>query len=154
MSLTAKVARFLQLTRENKRLFLAALLWLPLVGLGLRLFRFRTLQAFCARRRRLHVRGPGPEEAAYQAGQVARMVSAAARHGLYRGTCLPVALTVQRLLGRRGIVVELRLGVRTKDGKLEAHAWIEHLGLPVAGLEDVDGGFAPFEPATDAGTPP
>jgi hypothetical protein len=42
--------------------------------------------------------------------------------------CLTRALALARLLGRRGIVTDLRIGVRTEDGRLEAHAWVESMG--------------------------
>jgi hypothetical protein len=43
-----------------------------------------------------------------------------------REDCLPRALTISRLLSRRGVATTFRLGVRR--GPFEAHAWVEHRG--------------------------
>jgi hypothetical protein len=78
------------------------------------------------------------------------MVALAVRRGPFRAKCLPAALTLQTLLARAGIASELRLGVRKRGTRLEAHAWIEHRG--VALMEEganVHAGFAPFEGAID-----
>jgi Transglutaminase-like superfamily len=56
----------------------------------------------------------------------ARMVRAAAWHGIGRPTCLEESLALWWLLGRRGIPVELHIGVRKTGEKFEAHAWVEH----------------------------
>ena len=52
----------------------------------------------------------------------------------WRGDCLIRCLAADRLLRRRGLVPEFRIGVRkTEDGALAAHAWIYCQGMPVAG---------------------
>src|SRR5690606_28781079 len=49
-------------------------------------------------------------------------------------TCLVKALTLQVLLARRRILVEVVFGVRMKPGKkLDAHAWVEHRGRILLG---------------------
>lgn len=40
-------------------------------------------------------------------------------------SCLVTALAQQRLLRRYGFSVPLRIGVRKKNGRFEAHAWCE-----------------------------
>lgn len=45
--------------------------------------------------------------------------------------CLPQSLALQALLRRQGLSAELRIGVRRADGKLQAHAWVEHAGSPL-----------------------
>ncbi len=44
--------------------------------------------------------------------------------------CLMRSLVLQRMLARRGVVCRLVIGVRPGE-TLEAHAWIEHGGLPL-----------------------
>lgn len=44
--------------------------------------------------------------------------------------CLIRSLVVTRVLARRGIPSRLVIGVRSKDN-FEAHAWVEHEGLPI-----------------------
>ena len=59
----------------------------------------------------------------------ARHVATAVDAGLgllpVRITCLRRSLTLQRELHRSGIRAALALGVRQRDGRVEAHAWIE-----------------------------
>jgi hypothetical protein len=50
-------------------------------------------------------------------------------------TCLRRALVLQRLLAARGHAVSLNVGVRRQHGALEAHAWIEHRGVPLLEAE-------------------
>ena len=52
-------------------------------------------------------------------------------------TCLKKSLILLRLLRKRGIPAELRLGVRKVDDDFSAHAWIE-----CAGRTLLDGGTA------------
>ena len=53
--------------------------------------------------------------------------------------CLARALTTQLLMKRYGYVPTLQIGVaKGKDGKLEAHAWIEHQGkVAIGNLADL-----------------
>jgi hypothetical protein len=61
-----------------------------------------------------------------------RLVSVAARNHLYPMTCLRRSLALQWLLRRRGIVTQLRLGVQKEERDLNAHAWLEYAGHPIA----------------------
>jgi hypothetical protein len=42
--------------------------------------------------------------------------------------CLARSLTLTRILARRGVASELRIGVRPINQELEAHAWVEWKG--------------------------
>lgn len=53
-------------------------------------------------------------------------------------TCLSRALALQRMLNRRGIAADIRLGVRTDAGQLSAHAWVECQGMTMNGPPDGD----------------
>jgi hypothetical protein len=69
-------------------------------------------------------------------GRAARLVDAVA--ACYPNTtCLKKSLILLRLLRKRGIAAELRLGVRKVDDDFSAHAWIE-----CAGRTLLDGGTA------------
>ena len=49
-------------------------------------------------------------------------------------SCLTQALATQVLLGRRGQVSSLRIGVtRSAEGELKAHAWLESNGEIIIG---------------------
>lgn len=56
---------------------------------------------------------------------------AAARRSFRPVHCLPQALCLRWLLGRRGIASILRIGVLRGHGRLLAHAWVEWEGRPV-----------------------
>jgi hypothetical protein len=50
---------------------------------------------------------------------------------LVRLPCLTRSLTLARILARRGVGADVRIGVRTENGKLLAHAWVEWRGRPL-----------------------
>lgn len=133
---------FLALQGWERRVLLLALFMLPTVALALRLVGLRRLQPMLSRKGG----GDKPQAPARdeldRAVHLARLVAAAARHGLYRATCLPVALTLGWLLDRQGIESALRLGVRKVDGRLEAHAWLECQGIPLIDGPDIGDRFA------------
>jgi hypothetical protein len=61
-------------------------------------------------------------------------VSTAGRIVLGAKPCLPLAMATQWLLGRRGVLTDLRIGVMRGDsGQLEAHAWVEQDGRILIG---------------------
>ena len=71
-------------------------------------------------------------EAAEDAEQITRFLVAVERAGRYvpGGTCLTQSLALARMLRRRGIAAEVRVGVRTDDG-FHAHAWVEVNGVAI-----------------------
>jgi hypothetical protein len=139
----SKVARFLALGGWERSVFLRALVMLPATAAGLRVLGLRRVQAILFAHPRAAASPRGDD--LLHARQVARWVAAAARHGPYRASCLPVSLTLQRLLRERGIDADLRLGVRKATGGLEAHAWVERHGVPIAEATALHERFAAFE---------
>jgi len=110
----------------------AAGLVLPVELALLRRVSLDTLVARLARADRTD-RG-GPET--IDVGRAARLVDAVA--ACYPNiTCLKKSLILLRLLRKRGIPAELRLGVRKVDDDFRSHAWIE-----CAGRTLLDGGTA------------
>ncbi len=71
----------------------------------------------------------GSEPALIKAAR--RMQNASERNSGSGKTCLIRSLALQTILARRGVETDLRIGVRNKDGVMEGHAWLEHLGSPV-----------------------
>lgn len=74
---------------------------------------------------------------------VAPLIAAVSRVSpwIARGeACLPRALALRKMLLRRGVDSELRLGTRHEDdGHFQAHAWLEVCGQVVIGrLPDLD----------------
>ena len=139
----SRLAKFLRLTWPERGLFFLALLLLSMIALGLSLFGFQRTKAALAG---TAVSGATTDNNALsQARQTARIVTAAARYGPYKATCLPIALTLIWLLDRQGIETVLRLGVSKTDARLEAHAWVEYQGLPLNENQDVHERFAAFD---------
>jgi len=60
------------------------------------------------------------------AERIATAVSRVCRHGLLRPECLVRSIALQKMLARHGIEnSRVRLGVRSRDGVFESHAWVE-----------------------------
>lgn len=139
-----RLGKFIALPRAERSMLLAALVGLPLVTAGIRLFGYKRMRALLAGS---EVRLPRPSDSIRaDAERVARMVRLAARHGAVRGTCLSRALLLWRMLSRRGIPSEIRFGVRTDGAAMEAHAWVEQQGYSLDdGFEDHE--FADLDPA-------
>ena len=145
MSTLTNFAKFWRLAPSERALFLVAMVWVAVIGMGLRFVSFRRIQDMLEPVG--GVAGPEPStlDAGVQARKIARLVGAASRHAPYRANCLPTSLALRRMLLCRGIKADLRVGVRkTADGKLEAHAWVEHNGQPLIDKPDVHQRFVPF----------
>lgn len=77
-----------------------------------------------------------------EARRGAMLVAIAARVSPLRISCLPRSVALWRLLRRRGLDAEIRLGVQPAGGDgLAAHAWVEVGGEPVS---DPGEHFSPF----------
>lgn len=144
-SMAENLAKFFKLTGREQRIFLLALILTPAIALGLRLFGLRRVQNVLARGKPVTPVEATNGSNSRSAAEAARLVAAAARHGPYRAGCLPVALTLGWLLQRQGIRTQLRLGVRKAAARLEAHAWIEHQGVPLIDAPEIHDRFAAFE---------
>jgi hypothetical protein len=130
-------------------LLLAVLvLLLPTIGAALRLIGFNRTRALLERCAppipRTGATG-GPPGSRDTAQRIARLVAIAATRGAYRANCLRQSLALWWLLKRRGIEAALRIGVRKEGGALQAHAWVEHEGVPL--------GHGPLDHAPFPGLP-
>jgi Transglutaminase-like superfamily len=144
-SLRHKWRKWQRLTVTERSLFLQATWMLPLVTIALRALSFRNTRALLARlgsspRTRVADKGERMEDLS----RASYLVSLAAKHAIIPATCLPRALTLWWLLNRRGVEVELRVGMRISVGRLESHAWIESEGLPLNDWTEVRNDFTPF----------
>ncbi len=120
---------------------LAASLMLPLAGLTLHVLGVR-------RALRLYAGDPrcGGRSDPEAAERAAREVERAGReYSVYPVNCLVRSLVLVWLLRRRGIAADFRLGVRTLTGRFEAHAWVEHSGVPLGEDADVARAFEAFD---------
>jgi Transglutaminase-like superfamily len=141
----ARLRRFSALPRAAKLDFVRAALLLPLIRMSLR------LRGFCATQRTLQLRiGRGvaalPKAAvADETKLVWRMVLAAGRYSLLKGTCLERSLALWWLLARKGIATQLRIGARKSGEKFEAHAWVERDGVAIGEPDGKHLHYAAFE---------
>ncbi len=139
--------RFSALGRPARSLFLRAIVLLPLVALSLRWRGFRATQAAL---QRFLANDNQQTDAALVRKVVpvtARMVNAADRHGLVHPSCLAKSLTLWWLLGRQGISSCLRIGIRKKEEKFEAHAWVERDGTALNEPDEHHHHYAAFDAA-------
>jgi hypothetical protein len=138
--LAHKLQQFLALTASERRTVLAAMAWLPLFWIGLRALGLQRLQAWLQRK-------PLPRPARLTAAELPRLgqlVNAATHHTLGPANCLTRSLYLWWWLRRRGVDSQVRIGVRIAGSTLEAHAWVEHAGVPINDRNDVSTDFPPF----------
>jgi len=120
-----RLRTFARLDSERRSVFVKAVLLLPLVRPALRILGFKRL------RDRIEARPCRPQvsrEERRWVALVAEMVEVAGRRGLIRANCLDRSLLLHWIFARRGIPVELRIGVDRSGDGLRAHAWIECAG--------------------------
>ncbi|HEU5317226.1 MAG TPA: lasso peptide biosynthesis B2 protein [Chloroflexota bacterium] len=117
--------RFIAVSFADRWLLAAALTDLMVTTAALRLVGFRRVLRHIERKPPLL----GPDvvtlDHARRARRHDRSIGAAARLPLVGGHCLQRSLALHRVLRRKGLPSELRIGVRRVDGRLAAHAWVE-----------------------------
>ena len=126
-----------------------AVVAIPLVVVALRVAGLRRTQSGLAKINRL--RRPHRQDLD-EARRLARMVTIAGGHGLYRPNCLQRSLVLWAILRRHDIDAELRIGVappRGDDGIL-FHAWLELADTIVNDRPDIKEIYQSFEAAIDA----
>jgi Transglutaminase-like superfamily len=142
-----RLRRFSALERPARNLFLRATVLLPLVALSLRWRGLRATQATLQR----FLSNDNQESDASLVRRVApltaHMINAADRHGLVHPSCLAKSLTLWWLLARQGISSHLRIGIRKKGEKFEAHAWVERDGIALNEPDEHHHHYAAFDAA-------
>jgi hypothetical protein len=138
------------LSLEDWGLFVSAWILLVVFDLALRVLRFPLIQRVVnvGLKSRL---SPGTEQAAVNASRVRSMVELAARNHIYPMTCLRQSLTLQWLLGRRGVRSVLKFGVRQQGFTIAAHSWIEYSCSSQANLWGPGAFVELVSPLDDAG---
>ncbi len=139
--------RFRGLSQAEQGALLRAMILLPATAAGLRVFGFRRWQSMLARwGGAKNNRGESSAgDLLETARMTARMVRAAARHGLGRPNCLKQSLVLCWLLRRSGIPAALRIGVRKESGEFQAHAWVEYAGAVLNDSDEVHQHYAAFD---------
>ena len=81
--------------------------------------------------------------------QIALAVERASEYGLFPPTCLVRSIALERLLKRERLdAAVVRIGVRDRDGRIEAHAWIEVDGTVVGDRREHTETFTPLHDFT------
>ncbi len=139
--------RFSALERPAQKLFLRALLLLPVVSVSLKLRGFQPTRTTL--QKTLSPASPQPHTNSINqlAALTVHMVNAADRHGPVHPSCLAKSLALWWLLGRQGITSRLRIGIRKENGTLEAHAWVERDGIALNEPEEHHRHYAAFDAA-------
>lgn len=143
---TRTIAKFLALSTDDRWLLIQAILALPLI---------RAALAFGSSRRCLDTLdrltpsltggAASPFESRQGAARAAWLVDVASRRFSADASCLVRSIALWWLLRRRGIPVEIRIGVRRRGERFEAHAWVEHFDCVLNDDADVADRFAPFD---------
>jgi hypothetical protein len=131
--LMSRLNKFRQLARAERWLLVQSLLLLPIIHLALILLGYARLRRALETLSPLNSSMKAIAETAnvQRAQEIARIVSLAAQHGLYRATCLRRSLLLWWFLRRDGMAGKLRFGIRVFNHRLEAHAWVEYQGTVV-----------------------
>ena len=90
------------------------------------------------------------------AHRTAALLNALARYVFPRPNCLHRSLVLNRVLSAQGTASEIRYGVRRRDGRFEAHAWVEHNGEPLTEPGDLHREYQALRAVTElrSGTQP
>jgi hypothetical protein len=142
--------RFWRLKPVERRMVLEAASALVATWAGLRVVGFRRWNAAIERFTSLKTKSVNQADASQIpiASSVAMKLDLAARHLFFHTNCLERSLTLRWLLRRRGIVADLRIGVRKESETFEAHAWIELKGIVLNDADEAHLHFAPFNGQT------
>src|SRR5215472_3829119 len=142
-----KLRRFSALDLTAQRLFLRALIMLPLVSLRLKLRGLRNTQVALQMRASNSIPELSADFVKTRATLTAHMVNSAGRHGFVHPSCLAKSLTLRWLLARQGITSDLRIGIRKQDNQFEAHAWVERDGVAISEPEEHHRHYDAFDEA-------
>jgi len=138
-----KCRRVAALSPGDRLLALHALLLLPPVSIARRLISFRRLSGLLTRLPR--ARAVEANEA--EARRAAELVARVAANLPLRLNCLERSLVLWALLNQRGIVSELRFGVRRDGTRLDVHAWVEYEGVVLNDRPDIGQRYTVITPA-------
>lgn len=147
-ALASRLARWRTFSTAQRLAFMQAWCLLPLVWLGLRVWKLPRLHARLAAGTKAL-----PAPTATQIAEARAMggaVNDAARHTPFPATCLTRSLLLVWMLGQRGVASALRIGVQMNRGQMAAHAWVECAGQPVNDRPDVADAYAPFDDLAQA----
>ncbi len=133
---------FRWLNHSDKIHFLGLALLVPIIKIFLHVFGFKKVAVFFKHTARTRAKNTA------DLGKVKRyddLLNFFYRFYPVKAMCLPVSLAFWWLLKRDGIETDLHFGMRKDDDKnFRAHAWIEHLGVPLRADAGVREKYAVF----------
>ena len=151
---TTRGDKWRALSRPDRTRLVALLGILQVMDLSLRALGLRCTQRWLGMNRPVPPQAqPLATTTMADARRLAELAAIAGRRGPLNTTCLRQALAVQWWLRRRGLDAQLRLGARVIGGSLDAHAWVELDGTPLAQDHLLHTAFAPTA-QRDATFPP
>jgi hypothetical protein len=129
-----RIHKFLNLSSDERRLFIKTWVLLGVIKLGLELVPFSTLRKLLFKLTSL-LRNLGKD---FSEEYLVWSVAVASPY-VPKTTCLAQALAAQLLLQRAGYQARLHIGVNYGiGGRLEAHAWVESKGRILIGGFDTN----------------
>jgi len=140
-----KLRTFWSLDPSARTLVREALLFPPAIWIAFRLKGVPWTQAWLRTWAGVGRSLAGPLEAAASIRQARLAQTRVKRNFRVAGTCLVRSLTLWAMLMRRGVVTELRVGVRRLEGKIEAHAWLEFAGVPINDEASLVGTYSAYD---------
>jgi hypothetical protein len=148
-TLITNLAKLSRLSPYRQKLFLTAILLLPLLNLSLYFlgyFRLRKILEKIIPFKNINI-CHSDAEIITQARDITQIVSIAVENGLIHATCLQRSMLGWLLLRREGVQGNICFGVRMNDCQLEAHAWIEYNGVVVNDSVSI---LEKYKPLSDA----
>ncbi|MGB9242012.1 MAG: lasso peptide biosynthesis B2 protein [Candidatus Acidiferrales bacterium] len=125
---------------------LEAVIGLPIAWLAVRLLGFRICRAAFEKPRFAAQNSKSREADTLNiARRIAHLEAVTATNLFSRTSCLEQSLVLCRMLRRRGLNADLRIGARKEANRFEAHAWVEVEGNVVDGGGTGHLHFVPFE---------
>ena len=140
-SAAERISRLARLTPRERGVLMRAWCHLLLVDTALRFLPVTRLLPRAV--------GPIPRSTSLTIDRISWLLDVARRHCPVRSTCLKEALVLVRLLRAEGFDATMKIGVARRDGRLRAHAWIEHDGRIVLGGSDHEN-YAALLPVDEA----
>jgi len=124
-------ARWRALSARDRLRLLGMVLLVPAIDISLRLFGLNRTQSLFGLHQ-LPGRSRQLDDPLPYAQRIAELANIAGRRGAWRNTCLRQALAVQWWLYRDGLPARLHIGAQPGPAGLDAHAWVELDGVPLA----------------------
>lgn len=129
MSPARAYARWLALTWGERRLLLGLMLGLLVVAAMLRVLGVFRTRRWLERFSNHAAFRVADSDGLRAAERLAELAAIAGRRGAITVTCLRQSLLVYWLLRRRGFAPDLKIGMRSLDGVVDGHAWVELGGV-------------------------